>query len=449
MARPSYNIPTGLDEELVVIPRESRRKLGTLYRLDQQATNADKVGQAQFGDIELSEEQDVAFRSLKHWVEHTKLHPGEYHVKTLGGLAGTGKTTILGFFARYAQKHYNVAYCALTGKASSVLLRSLRSHGVDPGYCGTVHGLMYQPQTDEETGAILGWGKNEAIDYDLIVVDEASMLSGELLDDLASYRVPILAVGDHGQLPPVGEDAGVMQDPDIRLEKVLRQACDNPIIALSIIIRRGGDWRSFVKQCQDPRIQHVDAMEATSLAMNKFKGVTSRPMSEDPLLLCGTNRMRAELNRAARIPLQTDEILVPGERIIVLKNQRLSGMFLANGFLGKVTGLGHAPNPLHVCAHVNFADEGLELRNGMMCRAQFGAPRTIREFGEVNPDIRSWHEIGLLVDYGYAITCHKSQGSQSDNVVVCVERMGMGEEEFRRWLYTAASRSTKNLTMVF
>ncbi len=66
------------------------------------------------------------------------------------------------------------------------------------------------------------------------------MVSEDIFRDLTSYGIDILAVGDHGQLPPIEGKFSLMSDPILRLEKIHRQAADNPIINLSMQIRENG-----------------------------------------------------------------------------------------------------------------------------------------------------------------------------------------------------------------
>jgi exodeoxyribonuclease-5 len=301
-----------------------------------------------------------------------------------------------------------------------------------------------------DSGAICGWEKQKELEYDLIVVDEASMISDEILDDLLSYNIPILCVGDHGQLPPVGEDVGIMMSPDLKLETVRRQALDNPIIALSQLVRQGGDWQRFVKTSSDPRVRYLDAMDVTFEVMGSFRGFQERPIADDPLVLCGMNKTRALLNKAARATLKAEatNVVVKGERVVCLRNQYLSGVLVANGFRGKVLGTSHASNPAHINAKIQFPDEGIEMHDGLLCKAQFGVDKTFKTFVEVSPQYRSWMEAGILMDYGYALTVHKAQGSQAERVICQVERMGTADD-FKRWLYTAATRASKELVLSF
>lgn len=424
--------------------------LGRLVRISsEESPDEDKVGQQQFAKVtQLSTEQEAARDYIVRWLAEARSGAAGFRqVTTLGGYAGTGKTTLLGVLAGELCRELQVAFCTLTGKAASVLERSLRANGVEPAYVGTIHRMMYQPVVDELSGEVADWEKAGDLPYDLVVVDEASMLSSALFDDMRQYGVPILAVGDHGQLPPVGEDVGLMQHPDVKLETVRRQALDNPIVYLSQLIRQGGDWRGYVKTSTDPRVAYVDRFDVMTQVMDRFAGFQDRPFSEDPLVLCGTNRTRSQLNKTVRAGLRTKNLLIEGERVICLKNSYLTGLLLPNGVRGKVKRLGRT-TVTSQSAHVVFPDEGLELRDGQLCKAQFGAERTFRTFTEVSPSYRSWNDVGLLFDWGYACTVHKAQGSQSDDAIVYVEQMGTAED-FQRWAYTAVTRATKRLTMSF
>jgi exodeoxyribonuclease V len=149
----------------------------------------------------LSPDQDRASQAVDAWWSSSK----RSRVFTVGGLAGTGKTRLSGYKAlQFQQKGVRVAFCTFTGKASKVLRKSLEVAGVFPEYCGTIHGLIYKPIVDEQSGRVIAWDRRELLEYDLIFIDEASMVSQDILRDLLSYDLPILAIGDHGQLMPVG-----------------------------------------------------------------------------------------------------------------------------------------------------------------------------------------------------------------------------------------------------
>ncbi|MDV7400396.1 hypothetical protein RZS08_53770, partial [Arthrospira platensis SPKY1] len=112
----------------------------------------------------------------------------------------------------------------------------------------------------------------------------------DIWEDLLSYKIPILAVGDHGQLPPIRGDFNLMAKPDVVLEKIHRQAENNPIIQLSIMARTEGiipvgsysdKVRKFAKKDEEtPSI--IDEL----FEMN----------GDDSLILCGFNYTRSKIN---------------------------------------------------------------------------------------------------------------------------------------------------------
>jgi exodeoxyribonuclease-5 len=402
------------------------------------------LGQGQFADITLSKEQEAAKDSILKAVRSRKPRT------VLGGYAGTGKSTLLGYLALHFQHDMklNVAYAAPTGKAAGVLRRSLGANGVAPGFCGTLHRLIYRPKVDA-AGNITGWDRVESLNYDLIVIDEASMVTGQILEDLEEYGIPIIFCGDHGQLPPVGEEVNLMAEPDVRLETVRRQALENPIVALGFLIRAGGDWRKFVESCRSPEVSRVHAFDYMDYVLGLFDNFRDRSLSQDPMLICPTNRQRNDLNRAVRLGLRSDKVLDVGDRVICLKNTYLDTGMVANGFRGRVSKIGYARNQNHICGDVVFSDEGLVLEQGFMNRHQFGCEQTFKAIETIPGGPSAWDQVGLLFDYGYALTGHKSQGSQAEHAVVFAQRGGMKEDDWRRWLYTTTQRATHKLTLVY
>ncbi len=87
-----------------------------------------------------------------------------------------------------------------------------------------------------------------------------------------------------------------------------------------------------------------------------------------------------------------------------------------------------------------------------MLKYQFGFQKTFSSFQELENfgmEVKHWNEVGLLFDYGYAMTVHKAQGSQMNNVVLFNERPApVSEDNYRRWLYTAVSRASTNLVVI-
>lgn len=398
---------------------------------------------------DLSDDQKAAYDQVYDWIADPTGRP----ILTLGGFAGTGKTTLISLVVRSAG---HVACCAYTGKAANVLRQKLRLQGVRPEYCGTIHRLIYRPMVDEK-GTLKGWEQVEELDYDLIVVDEASMVDEELFEHLQSYGIPILAVGDHGQLPPVKGSFNLMSNPVIKLERIHRQAQDNPIIRLSEQIRHNGG----------SAIPYGNVFGIRDISMH-FVGL----FKQAPLrtgILCFTNKKRCNLNstlRGAVIDTQSaKEVIAKDEVVVCLKNTRFGMEYVFNGMRGVVGEVGGTyrvqfgldsfeEDQVHkaterVRAEVLFPDDRL-LLHGRINKFQFGRDKTISSFEELGlPEKTAWPDLGMLFDYGYAMTCHKAQGSEFDTVGVVLENMSYVDEDYRRrWLYTAITRASQNLYLI-
>ena len=350
---------------------------------------------------------------------------------TVGGFAGVGKSALLGVFAASTDLH--VAYVAFTGRAASVLERKLRACGVktdgrpykapslrdddsttrffssDPSatYCGTIHRLLYRP-TINAAGELLGWNKRDTLDrdYDLIVVDEASMVSDEMLIDLRAHGTPIMAVGDHGQLPPVKATGSVVQNPDLRLETIHRQAAGSPVIALSKHIREGGRLRDFV---------HVKAGGSPLVTFRSRRDIDlvlreSGCAGLDTAIICWTNRDRVMLNGKARTAEGFSGVPKKSETVLCLKNEPpvFNGM---RGILTEDAIVSDNPrSPWHLFASVEFPDDEIRSARYTLCASQFHREKTlssIEELESLGIDVATMPMAGSLYDFGYAMTVHK------------------------------------------
>lgn len=384
--------------------------------------------------IQLNPEQRRALEAALAYVKAPKTER-----LTIGGFAGTGKTVLIAEIVKVLQqakpKKKRIALACFTGKAAFVLREKLAAAGALNGeYVGTIHGLMYQPVI--KGGVVIRWKRVDAIEADLIIVDEASMVSEAIYKDLAKYKVPMLFIGDHGQLPPIGGQFSLMEKPDLSLTEIQRQAAENPIIQLSVEVRETG---------------RVPQGGAYGEGQNKELGWHKIPMglhdlvagATDPgavMFLCGYNRTRVFLNRAIRYRLGFKEPKpMQGEKLICLKNNREEGIFNGmGGLLKKIDWFdGHS-----AWANIQMED-GTDF-TGSVIKDQFGAESTIRELEGVDP-----RELKELFDWGYALTVHKAQGSEADRVILIEERFSaMDDETWRRWLYTGVTRARKHLTVV-
>lgn len=349
---------------------------------------------------------------------------------TLGGYAGTGKTTVIkAIVARVGESLVSVA--AYTGKAVFVL----RSKGLT---ATTVHKLIYQPaercascsefvaicaanntrrKASQEpmcpqAGTKIGWARVPKLDAKLIVIDEASMLSSRLMQDVESYGIKVLYVGDHGQLEPVGSDPKLMQAPDLRLEKIHRQAEGSSIIRFAHELRRGAPPQYFRSDAQ-VRIHHG----------------TPSDLARFDVVLCGFNRARVAVNARVRERRgYRGKLPNPGERVICLRNDAGRGLF--NGMLATVMSMSDSGRMAVV------DDAGNEYKDLQVQVDQFGRQRTL-EPDRDDDETTFW-------DYGYCLTVHKSQGSEWPNVCVLEQLSAIWSPS--RWRYTAATRASATIT---
>ena len=128
-----------------------------------------------------------------------------------------------------------------------------------------------------------------------IVVSNCSMIGDSLLADIQAHHVPLLAVGDHGQLPPVMDRGSLMENPMLRLEKIHRVAEGNPIIRLSRSIR---EERRLDRSLEDGDAIKFARRDSAGFALNEAYAAHDNPL--DVGVVCWTNKNRVMLNGLAR-----------------------------------------------------------------------------------------------------------------------------------------------------
>ncbi|MDD2822863.1 MAG: ATP-dependent RecD-like DNA helicase [Candidatus Daviesbacteria bacterium] len=383
--------------------------------------------------ITLSPDQQKALKDLLFWYQNDR-HSMQY--VSLGGYAGTGKTTLIAVLRKELKKinkDLKIGFASYTGKAALVLKTKLKNQDTlsNEDSISTIHSLIYSPIVNDKE-EIIGWQTKEEIDRDLIIIDEASMVDETVWQHLLSYHVPIIVVGDHGQLPPIKGSFNLMQKPDLRLEEIHRQAKKNPIINLSIEAREKGEilpgkYSPYVKKYSSGDIDGQEQMEEMLQNINS-----------DTLVLCGYNSTRRKLNNFIR-QAKGFESVDPksGDRVICLRNNHKKHIF--NGMLGTIIYIEKKDKSWYQ-AEINMDGEEGNY-DGLISVDQFNSD-TPMNFTEKRATIMQ----GDLFDFGYAITVHKAQGSQAKRVILFEERFKqMTDETFARWLYTAITRAEEEL----
>ncbi|MBI1365920.1 MAG: AAA family ATPase [Alphaproteobacteria bacterium] len=360
--------------------------------------------------MQWSVQQDAALKAVSRW-----LHAPDRQVFRLFGYAGAGKTTLARHIAENAGGE--TAFAAFTGKAAHVMRQK--------GCAGatTIHALIYRPADEDEEGGLVFALRHDApaSKADLIIIDECSMVDEELGKDLLSFGKPVLVLGDPAQLPPVkGGGYFTEAEPDFMLTEIHRQAADNPIIRLSMDIREGREPEAFGEGLR---------------SMSRHEISSEEILAADQVLV-GINRTRKRFNdRIRELKGHTDPTPEAGEKLVCLRNNRRKG--LLNGGIWTVT--------LKKAAKAGRARMSVQPEDGGK-PVNISVPKAFFTDGPESvpfPVRRGADEF----DYGYALTVHKAQGSQWDDVVLFDESYAFREHR-ARWLYTGVTRAAERLTLV-
>jgi exodeoxyribonuclease V len=364
--------------------------------------------------------------------------PNKPQYITLGGYAGTGKTTLISIFRtilKAKQPNVKVAFVSYTGKATRILKNKLQEADAlsTQDSVSTIHSLIYSPIVNS-ANEIIGWERRETIEKDLLIIDEASMVSGEIWRDLLSYKIPIFAVGDHGQLPPIEGRFNLMEKPDLALTQIHRQVRDNPIIKVSKMAREQGfiPFNNYGKTVMKLDKTAWETQETITQLLEQY--------DENTIILCGYNNTRVKINAQIRqfLGYQTP-YPEHGDRVICLRNNHDHGIF--NGMLGQIA---HIENLDEQWYHAKITmEDGFDFE-GPILKEQFNSPKPVNFTKKRKDSLR-----GDLFDFGYAMTVHKAQGSQAKRVILFEERFRqMDDERWKRWLYTAVTRAEEDLYIV-
>lgn len=415
--------------------------------------------------FELTEGQKAALAMVERLMADD--HPCMPAVIT--GFAGTGKTTMI---KAIASMFGAPTVLAPTGKAA---LRVQQATGLE---AGTIHKWLYHPVENQRTGEMefkLKDSKQVLAPYNsLVVVDEASMVSRDIWEHLWNMcqllDLKILLVGDPFQLPPVeptkdkDEDSfaplvNVQTAFRAHLDEVTRQALDNPILRASMMIRQS----SRIDQAL-PLLNRVFRKDFDDKCLEVHKAGGS--------IVVHKNDTRHRINRLIRDRLGYGLDLVAGEPLLVLKNNydidRFNGeiipyqrwvaydsvqravkdnwrnisLMLSVG-VAEVDGREVLLAPEQVRGDAQTMTESVIARHSRQYYGDWYAPDDTPLY---DPETKKWNgPPHLHANFGYALTCHKSQGSEWDEVLVLLENSVRATTiEGRRWAYTAITRAKKN-----
>ena len=392
--------------------------------------------------MELTKKQE---EGLKIAVARHKSHE-KYTV--ISGYAGTGKSTLVRFIIDALDVDENkVAYATYTGKAAEVLRKKGNPNAM------TLHKLLYD-SIPRQGGGFIRIPKKQ-LDYSIVVVDEVSMVPKTMVDMLLAHRIYILFLGDPFQLPQIDkkETHTLLDKPHIFLDQVMRQAAESEIIQLTMKIRNG---------------EQIDFMNGKEVIIAPKASLVTGHLTWADQIICATNASRISLNNQMREILGYSGLPQDGERMICLRNywedfSEDGSSSLVNGMTGIIKNpfesFRMAPmyvkmknHKMDVIQGEFISDDGktfnsVEMDKGMITTGEFSLDwRETYALGQLK------NKIGDIVPreftFGYAITCHKSQGSEWNKVLVIEERFPFDKKEHARWLYTACTRAAEKLVLV-
>ena len=369
----------------------------------------------------------------------------------IAGYAGAGKSTLVRFIIEelktYGVKETDVCFACFTGKAAQVLLKKGNKNVI------TLHKLLYKSIPKESGGFVRI--PNPSIPYKIVVVDEVSMAPKTLMDLLFKHDVYVICLGDPFQLPPVDkkEDNHLLDTPHIFLDEIMRQAQESEIIQLSMAIRENRPIEAF----QGKEVQ----------ILNKEELNTGMLTWADQILVA-TNATRVSINTQMRKLLNFGEKPQDGDKIICLRNYWdcfsdneeplvngtigiLKDSFLTKRYLPSIVKSTDGLSHIDLIMGDFISDSGmyfhsLEMDKKMIDTGEFSLDwKTVYQLNR-NPKTRDIPPLEFT--YGYAITCHKAQGSEWDKVLVIEEKFPFDKIEHARWLYTAVTRSSEKLVLV-
>lgn len=363
----------------------------------------------------------------------------------ISGYAGSGKSTLVKFIVSALQiPEERIVYACFTGKACNVLQQKGNKN------VRTLHKLLYEfrPKNDGTFIKI----PLDSLDYDVVIVDEVSMASKELIEQLFRHRVYVICLGDPFQLPPINpeDDNHLLDHPHVFLDEIHRQAQESEIIRLSMDIR-----------AERP----LELLDGADVKVIDSKDLVNGMYTWADQILCAKNETRISINKEMRDMLGREGEPQEGDKVICLRNywDVLSSTEdpLVNGTIGY---LEHPYSrtlryPYRICGGGSFevmdtsiiTDTGARINNLLMDK------RLILEGKEsldwkvkyaLSRNERTEWMVPKEFTYGYAITTHKAQGSSFPKVLIIEENFPFAKTEHARWLYTALTRAEEKAVIV-
>ena len=422
----------------------------------------------------------------------------------LTGYAGTGKTTLIGSLVKQLKfADHKAVLMAPTGRAAKVMSTYSRF------LARTIHKQIYYPKP-ESGGKMQFQLKVNKYRKTIFIIDEASMIgddrqnaklfeNGSLLHDVVQYvssgdQCKLIFVGDPAQLPPVHLNISPALDEEelkqfhfdkifsVKLDSVVRQAKGSGILNNATLLRSQINNEVYDQFKFD--VQGYDDLLYTNNGMDLFEAIENafHDSGTDQTIFIVRSNKRANIyneNIRKRILGLEDELSV-GDQLMVVKNNYFwlspesKPGFIANGDVVRVDAI-QSKKELYgfsfakvTVSLVDYPDEDSFDTVLLLDTLKSETPSLSYEDGnrlyqEVLQDYASEKSKykkflkvknnsffnALQVKYSYAVTCHKSQGGQWENVFIEKPYLAEGpDRDYLRWLYTAMTRAKKQLFLI-
>ena len=363
----------------------------------------------------------------------------------ISGYAGSGKSTLVKFLVAALQiPEDQIVYACFTGKACNVLQQKGCKN------VSTLHKLLYdfRPTSD---GSFIRREKPE-IEYDIVIVDEVSMASKELINQLFKHQVHVFCLGDPFQLPPINpeDDNHLLDHPHVFLDEIHRQAQESEIIRVSMDIRAGRPL-SLLDGKDVKIIDKTDVTEGMYLWADQ--------------ILCAKNETRVAMNNDMRRLLGREGEPKEGDKVICLRNYwdilDNEDNPLINGTIGFLSN--NYSQTLRYPYFINGGGSFDIINSNIITEMNTQFTEIIMDKKLILEGVEGldWKTKWALskkknmawmvpheFTYGYAITTHKAQGSSFPKVLIVEENFPFSKEEHQRWLYTALTRAQDKAVIV-
>lgn len=420
----------------------------------------------------------------------------------LTGFAGTGKTTLISALVNALyEEEIHCVLLAPTGRAAKVFSNASISRAY------TIHKIIYKAEV-LKNGIVRFFLTKCKFKNTIFIIDEASMIadkkdkksifgSGNLLDDLIEFVFQkegnkIIFTGDTAQLPPVGFDNSPALEPhtfarfnlDVatsQLKEIVRQANDSGIVFNANIIRTSIEKQRLF---QYPKLQLNQFNDVEKINGNQLIEYINNSYQnegiDNSIVITYSNHRANKYNEGIRNSiLHKESNIARNDYVMIVRNNYLWKDedqiidFIANGDIGIIRSLKNFEqhNGFNfVDATIDMLDYGGVIKVKMLLNTIDANAPTLSEeeskelyeyfsspYKEIKDSKKRYQEIrndpyinSLQIKFSYAITCHKAQGGQWNNVFIDQSflKSEMITLDYLRWLYTAFTRAKNKVYLV-